>query len=222
MRIKLPELATAGWYNIKTAEGEEDHTLDKGPTFGGWGPLGWFREWVTAHPKLDPDIKELILYHNSFIPPFVNYSIIHSSHPSLNSGFSSDSTKMLNRPVLGITSAKMMHDFGVSKSYTIIMDLPLSLDPFNLVKNRPVIHYNAKGRSRFGVFPPYRPQEIQWFETNACCIFHTANTWRRAPGESSDSEISSVNMLCCRMTSASLIYGAGNMASANIHIRCFL
>ncbi|KAI4275320.1 MAG: hypothetical protein LQ337_003304 [Flavoplaca oasis] len=213
MRIKLPELATVGWYNGKTAEGEGNHTLDNGPMFGGWGPLGWFREWVTAHPKVDPNTKELILYHNTFIPPFLNYSIIQSSHSSTNNDRPSEPSEMLNRPVPGITSAKMMHDFGVSESYTVIMDLPLSLDPLNLVKNRPVIDYNAKGRSRFGVFPRYRPQDIQWFETNACCIFHTANTWQIDPPESSNLEINPVNMLCCRMTSAFLIYGAGNMVA---------
>ncbi|KAL8835782.1 MAG: hypothetical protein Q9170_003176 [Blastenia crenularia] len=204
MRIKLPELATAGWYNGKTAEGEGNHTTEKGPVFGGSGPLGWFREWATAHPKVDPNTKELILYHNTFIPPFVKYSIIQSTHTSPKSEKPSHPTSMLNRPVPGIASAKMMHDFGVSRAYTVIMDLPLSLDPLNLVKSRHVIDYNPKGRSRFGIFPRYRPQDIEWFETNPCCIFHTANTWQTA-----DTKL--VNMLCCRLTSAVLIYGAGNI-----------
>ena len=206
MRIKLPELATAGWYNGKTAEGEGNHNTEKGPVFGGSGPLGWFREWVTAHPKVDFNTGELMLYHNTFIPPFVNYSIIQSTHTSTKSEKSSSPTHILNRPVPGIASAKMMHDFGVSRAHTVIMDLPLSLDPLNLMRNRHVIDYNPKGRSRFGVFPRYRPQDIQWFETNPCCIFHTANTWQTA-------EMKSVNMLCCRLTSAVLIYGAGNITA---------
>ena len=43
-----------------------------------------------------------------------------------------------------------------------------------MLKNRRVIDYNPKGRSRSGVFPRYRPQDIRWFETDPCCIFHTA------------------------------------------------
>lgn len=213
MRIELPGLGTAGWYNGKTAEGEGNHTNKKGPVFGGSGPLGWFREWVTAHPKVDPNTKELVLYHNTFIPPFVNYSIIQSTHKMAESNKSRYPTHMLNRPVPGIASAKMMHDFGVSRAHTIIMDLPLTLDPLNLAKNRHVIEYNTKGRSRFGIFPRYRPQDIRWFETNPCCIFHTANSWTTTSGKSIDLNTQTVNMLCCRLNSAALVYSAGNMTA---------
>ncbi|KAL8640361.1 MAG: hypothetical protein Q9228_002703 [Teloschistes exilis] len=208
MRVQLPELGTAGWYNGKTAEGEGNHKTEKGPDFGGSGPLGWFREWVTGHPKVDPNTKELILYHNTFFPPYVNYSIIQATRKTGTQDNPSHQAHILNRPVPGIASAKMMHDFGVSSAFTIIMDLPLSLDPLNLAKGKSVIDYNPRGRSRFGVFPRYRPQDIQWFETNACCIFHTANSWQT---DSADLERQSVNMLCCRLNSAALVYSAGNI-----------
>lgn len=113
-----------------------------------------------------------------------------------------------------------MHDFGVSRTHTVIMDLPLSLDPLNLVKNRPVLEYDPSNRSRFGIFPRYLPQEIQWFETNPCCIFHTANTWNSIePNVNSDNvSMEMVNMVACRLTSASLVFSAGNLA-APISIR---
>lgn len=166
-------------------------------------------EWVTAHPKVDPNTKELILYHNTFIPPFVNYSIVPSPHAFATSDKTSCPTCILNRPIPGIASAKMMHDFGVSRAYTVSLDLPLSF--LDLLKNRRVIDYNPKGRSRFGVFPRYRPQDIQWLETNPCCIFHTANTWQTA-------ETNSVSMLCCRLTSAVLIYAAGSITAPTYDI----
>ena len=105
MRILLPELASAGWYIGRTAEGEGNHTMEKGPVFGGSGPLGWFMEWVTAHPKIDPNTKELILYHNTFIPPFVNYSIVPSPYAFATSDKPSCPTCVLNRPIPGIASA---------------------------------------------------------------------------------------------------------------------
>lgn len=107
-----------------------------------------------------------------------------------------------------------MHDFGVSRAHTIIMDLPLSLDPINLAKNRPVVEYDPTSRSRFGIFPRYLPQEVRWFETNSCCIFHTANSWNStAPSPTPGLPgISMVNMLACRLTSASLVFSAGNLA----------
>ena len=107
-----------------------------------------------------------------------------------------------------------MHDFGVSSTHTIIMDLPLSLDPLNLVKNKPVVAYDPNSVSRFGVFPRYQPHNVRWFETNPCCIFHTANSWNSST-EDSISKIQhvTVNMLVCRLTSASLVFSAGDLAA---------
>jgi len=166
-------------------------------------------------PRVDPKTKELILYHSTFIPPYINYSIVASTYDSSRKERIQVSTSVLNTPVPGITSAKMMHDFGVSSTHTIIMDLPLSLDPLNLAKNKPVVAYDPTSKSRFGVFPRYKPHEVRWFETNPCCIFHTANSWNsinpKAPSGSFSSEY--VNMLACRLTSASLVFSAGNIAA---------
>lgn len=122
---------------------------------------------------------------------------------------------MLNVPVPGIRSAKMMHDFGVSSTHTIIMDLPLSLDPLNLARNKPVVAYDPTSRSRFGVFPRYHPQKVRWFETKPCCIFHTANSWTSTDSRATTSPPGNtmVNMLACRLTSASLVFSAGDIAA---------
>ena len=230
MRIKLPGLETIGWFNGKASEGEG--VCDMNPGFGGKGPFAFMREWTTAHvrlpahylrfidadslqPRVDHKTKELILYHSTFVPPYVNYSIVSSTNgPSQKLSIQSPSS-LINRPVPGITSAKMMHDFGVSSTHTIIMDLPLSLDPLNLAKNKPVVAYDPTSRSRFGVFPRHRPQDVCWFETKPCCIFHTANSWN-----STDSRVTQgspglemVNMLACRLTSASLVFSAGDLAA---------
>ena len=214
IRIELPGLGTVGWYNGRSAEGERHHNEEAGPTFGGSGLFSWMKEWATAHPRVDPKTKELILYHSTFVPPYIHYSIVKSSYDRTNGKDVPSSTHMLNRPVPGITSAKMMHDFGVSRTHTIIMDLPLSLDPLNLAKNKAVIRYDLKSRSRFGVFPRYKPQDIRYFETNPCCIFHTANSWNTiVKGGSLGSDSESVNLLCCRLTSATLIFSAGNLVA---------
>ena len=214
MRIELPGLGTVGWYNGRSAEGEQNHGQGAGPVFGGSGVFGWMREWATAHPRIDPNTKELILYHSTFVPPYIRYSIVQSTQ-GLKSGKNMQSPKsMVNRPIPGIASPKMMHDFGVSNTHTIIMDLPLSLDPLNVAKKRPVVAYDPKSRSRFGVFPRYQPQDVQWFETNPCCIFHTANSWTTTTkGDLPDAGTNVVNMLCCRLTSASLVFSAGNLVA---------
>lgn len=230
MRVSLPGLETIGWYNGHRSEGEGGR--NENPGFGGTGLFSFMREWATAHvrsrlracyvwasadicqPRVDPDTKELILYHSTFVPPYINYSIVKSTFDASSSS-DKDSPHILNKAVPGISSAKMMHDFGVSSTHTIIMDLPLSLDPLNLVKNKPIVAYDPTGRSRFGIFPRYRPQDVCWFETNPCCIFHTANSWNTLESKTDlrSGVTEMVNMLACRLTSASLVFSAGDLAA---------
>lgn len=214
MRIALPGLETIGWYNGKKAEGEI--AGEEGIGFGGKGLGGFMKEWTTAHPRVDPHTGDLILFHSTFAPPYVHYSIIPATRPpAVPSTPLERPTRLLNAPIPGVSSAKMMHDFGVSFQHTIIMDLPLSLDPLNLLKNRPVVAYDPSSESRFGVFPRYLPQHIRWFRTKACCIFHTANTWddRLTDKATGRVQTTGVNLLACRLTSASIVFSAGDVAA---------
>ncbi|KAG9758646.1 carotenoid oxygenase, partial [Aureobasidium melanogenum] len=205
MRIALPGLETVGWYDGNRAEGEPEPLNKNDPSFSEKGLLGFLREWTTAHPKVDPITKEMMLFHSTFLPPYVQYSIIPptSARSETNKG-------IVQRPIPGIAGAKMMHDFGVSLKHTIIMDLPLSLDPFNLAKNKPVIDYDATKPARFGVFPRHHPEQVKYFETTACCIFHTANAW---DDFDPSGQVETVHLLTCRLTSACLVFSAGNIAA---------
>ena len=216
MRVTLPALETVGWYNGKRAEGEKDG--EEGSGFGGDGLLSFMKEWTTAHPRVDPRTGELVLFHSTFAPPYVHYSIIPATYPpAIPQTPLETPSRLLNAPIPGIRSAKMMHDFGVSFNHTIILDLPLSLDPLNLAKNQPVVSYNPRGKSRFGVFPRHSPQSVRWFETNPCCIFHTANSWDdRGKSMNGDQALTHVNMLACRLTSAALVYSAGDVAAPQV------
>ncbi|KAK7513440.1 carotenoid oxygenase [Phyllosticta citriasiana] len=214
IRIALPNLETVGWFNGNEAEGEsleQWETEKKEAGFGGAGLLGFMKEWTTGHPKVDPTTNEMLLYHCTFAPPYVHYSIIPASQSAEPRGQSAP--KLLNQPVRGVSGGKMMHDFGVSKKHTVILDLPLTLDPLNLLKNRPTLSYDPSAPSRFGVFPRRSPSQVQWFETSACCIFHTANAW---DSEDKNGNVSAVNLLACRLTSATVVYTAGNLGNPTL------
>ena len=208
MRIQLPSLETVGWYDGHQAEGEPETGIKTGAKFGGSGLIGWMKEWTTAHPKVDPDTNEMILFHSTFLPPYVHYSIVPAERTP--SEKTRPTARLANAPVSGVSSAKMMHDFGVSKRNTVIMDLPLTLDPLQLAKNRPPITYDASKPSRFGIFPRHDPSNVRWYETSACCIFHTANTWDVID---ETGHLEAVDMLACRMTSATFVFSAGNISA---------
>ena len=209
MRVALPGLETVGWFDGQKTEGEPI-TEVAGDKFGAGsrGLVGWMKEWTTAHPRIDPITNELILFHSTFVAPFVHYSIIPSTH-NINSV--TPPPRLVSATIPGIKSAKMMHDFGVSLAHTVIMDLPLSLDPRNLARNEPVVSYDPSGHSRFGIFPRWQPDTVRWFETSPCCIFHTVNTWDDISPITS--QTTAVNMLVCRLTSASLVFSAGDIAA---------
>ena len=200
MRIQLPGLESVGWFDGARAENEPPPPSPQ-PTLGqNAGLLTFMRQWTTAHPKLDPRTHELLLFHSSFAPPYVQYSILPAAGSRL--------PKLLNAPVPGIASAKMMHDFGCSARHTVILDLPLSLDPLNQLRARPPVAYDATSPARFGVFPRRAPAAVRWFETAACCIFHTAATWDELDAQGN---VSAVHLLACRLTSATPVFAAGNL-----------
>ncbi|KAB8237012.1 carotenoid oxygenase family protein [Aspergillus alliaceus] len=198
MRVYLPSLQTVGWFTGSTAEGEPPAKIP-GPSFGGPGIEGFYNEMTTAHPRVDPSTGELLLFHSTFIFPFVHYSIVPPGRAGKHVSY-------LNQPVPGYTSGKLIHDFGVSRKHTIMLDLPISLDPVNMTRNKPIIEYNPQGHTRFGVFPRYCPAQITWYETDPCCIIHTVNSW-----DESVSCGTRVHMLVCRMNSAAHLYHMGNL-----------
>jgi len=194
LEVTLPELETVGWWTFRDRDSKRGNTKERKGLGGDGGLKGLFEEWTTAHPRVDPKSQELIFYGSSFIPPYVRYTVVSPSGSALPS--------LLCAPV-PIGSPKMMHDFGASLKHSVILDLPLSLDPLNLTRGKPVVHFDMMAKSRFGVFPRHRPDLVKWFESDACAIFHTANTW-------SSSE--AVNLLACRFTSAKLVYAAGGIS----------
>jgi carotenoid cleavage dioxygenase-like enzyme len=207
IRVQLPELDTVGWYNGRHAEGERDGGPDR-RAFGASGLLGFMNEWTTGHPKIDPGTGELILYHCTFKAPYVHYTIVPSAIPSNHKSNPEKKCAMNRVPVPRVSGAKMMHDFGVSARNTVLMDLPLSLDPFNLLRGKPVVAYDPTTATRFGIFPRYDPSSIRWFESEPCCIFHTANTWDECDNKG---ETTAVNFLVCRLTSPAPLFVAGNV-----------
>ncbi|KAE8149551.1 carotenoid oxygenase [Aspergillus avenaceus] len=198
MRVYLPSLQTVGWFQGNRAEGEPQTDID-GSHFGGPSVEGFCKEMTTAHPHIDHQTGELLLFHSTFIFPFVHYSIVAP-------GWSAKHAPYLNQPVPGFTSGKLLHDFGVSHKHTVMIDPPLALHPSNISHNRPVISYDPHGQTRFGVFPRYCPAQIQWYETDPCCVLHTVNTWDEAVPWGTR-----VNLLVCRMNNAAPLYHMGNL-----------
>ena len=207
MRFQLPGLETVGWYNCREAENEPCNDGRAG--FGGKSLVGFMKEWTTGHPRVDPATKELISIHVVPIKPYVFYSVV-PSRTMVGPKHDCARRALFNVSVPGVRSPKMMHDFGVAARYTIILDLPLSMNLMHATSGKPMIAYDPAGRSRYGVFPRYEPDEIQGFGTRQCPIFHTANCWETRTLEPVME--TSIHLVACRLTSATVLYSAGALS----------
>ncbi|XP_062115352.1 carotenoid 9,10(9',10')-cleavage dioxygenase 1-like [Humulus lupulus] len=122
----------------------------------------------TAHPKIDPDTGEMFTFGYSQTLPYITYRVISKD------GFMHD-------PVpITIPDPVMIHDFAITENYAIFMDLPLIINPKEMVKeNKLIVSFDATKKARFGVLPRYAKDEllIKWFELPNCFIFHNANAW---------------------------------------------
>jgi carotenoid cleavage dioxygenase-like enzyme len=209
MRIQLPGLETVGWFDGAKAEGEPV-TDDDLEAFGDGDPvLGWMKAWTTAHPRTDPFTNELVLYHSMILPPYIYYSVLPAKSSPQHT------KRIVSAPIRGLVAPKLSHDFACTLTHTILLDLPLHLNPFHAVKlnPQPMVLYDPAGYARFGVFPRHEPSAVKWIEDReggACCVFHTAVSWDEF---SQDSAVEGVSILGCRLNSASLVYVAGNMSA---------
>lgn len=219
--IHAPQLDTIN-YHVFPDEATGKNGLGQAPlvvgaesTAAGHPIGGMLEEWTTGHPKVDPINGELVFIgYNIFARPFVTHSVV--SHTGHHVSF--------KKPIHDVTQPKMMHDFGASHAHTVILDLPLTMDPINLLKPGapPIVHFDRTLSSRFGVLPRYDPSTTRWFTAPPCLILHTANTWDSTRSstlrdlglrskESEHETYVAVNMLACRFRTAKLVYTAGDL-----------
>ncbi|KAH9813775.1 carotenoid oxygenase [Melampsora americana] len=219
--IHAPQLDTID-YHVFPDEATGKNGLGQAPllvgaesTAAGHPMGGMLEEWTTGHPKVDPINGELVFIgYNIFARPFVTHSVV--SHTGHHISF--------KKPIHDVTQPKMMHDFGASHAHTVLLDLPLTMDPINLLKPGapPIVHFDRTLSSRFGVFPRYDPSAPRWFTAAPSLILHTANTWDSTRSstlldlglqskESDHESYIAVNMLACRFRTAKLVYTAGDL-----------
>jgi len=125
---------------------------------------GALKSNVTAHPKIDPETGEMIFFGYDFMSPLCTYGVIDKE------GVVTTQFKIkLRAPV-------MIHDMAVTRRYSIILDLPYSLN----FGGKSMFVLNKEVPSRFGILPRHATTEadVIWLEhPDAGYGYHTGNTW---------------------------------------------
>ncbi|KAF9426720.1 hypothetical protein BGZ94_006112 [Podila epigama] len=176
--MTVPSLETIGEYNF-----EEEGTRRKKPILPG-------TEACTAHPKVCPRTGETFLFSWRYMErPFVFYSVISAD----------GKRRIWDAPIPGYKEPSMSHDFAITETHTILLQVPLIMNPFtHLPRNSPILSFETNKPAKFGILPRYfdpKKDEVIWFETRACHMFHTSQAWDE---KDADGNVVAVCMTGCR------------------------
>jgi carotenoid cleavage dioxygenase-like enzyme len=123
---------------------------------------------MTAHPKVDPATGELLFFgYDVFGPPFLRYHTV-------------DAGGVLTRSQeIDIPRAAMIHDFGVTASRVVFMDLPVVFDLDLAAAGRSLpFRWMPEAGSRIGVMPRNDADgDITWIGIDPVYVFHVLNAY---------------------------------------------
>ncbi|KUH95979.1 carotenoid oxygenase family protein [Mycobacterium sp. IS-1556] len=138
-------------------------------TLGAYDFGGKLVDSMTAHPKICPTTGELHFFgYGNIFAPHVTY------HRADAAG-----ELTVNRP-LDVPALTMMHDFALTASYVVFMDLPIVFDLDIAMKAGSDMPYRWDDDygARFGLLRRDDPfGEVRWFEIDPCYVFHVANAY---------------------------------------------
>lgn len=123
---------------------------------------------MTAHPKIDPQTRELFAFRCSFIPPFLNYFRVSPA-----------GEKEPDVGILSMLQPSFIHDFAITKLYAIFPDTQIVVDPMNMIVGGSPMGCDPGKVPRLGVLPRYATDEaaMKWFQVPGFNFFHSLNAW---------------------------------------------
>jgi carotenoid cleavage dioxygenase-like enzyme len=121
---------------------------------------------MTAHPKVDPATGDLHFFAYDFGPVYLRY------HRANAAG------ELVQTEVIDIPRTTMMHDFNVTASRVVFMDLPVVFSLERLVQRSMPFAWEPEAGARLGVMPiGGTNDDVRWFEIDPCYVFHPLNAF---------------------------------------------
>jgi carotenoid cleavage dioxygenase-like enzyme len=121
---------------------------------------------MTAHPKIDPVTGEMVFFGYSPMPPYLQYYVADRDG------------NITHHAVIDIPTPVLMHDFAVTRNYTIFLDSPVVFDVEAMFRGEPGIRWEPELGTRLGVLPRMgSADQIRWFDIDTCSVVHFANAW---------------------------------------------
>jgi carotenoid cleavage dioxygenase len=120
----------------------------------------------TAHPKVCPETGEMHAFGIALMPGALTYHRIDASGALVES-----------RPI-AVKGATMMHDFALTRSHAVFMDLPIVFDLLRALRGKTPYVWKPKYGARLGIVKRDDPSvPVKWIEIDPCYVFHVANAY---------------------------------------------
>jgi carotenoid cleavage dioxygenase-like enzyme len=133
------------------------------------GAERWSRSFptgISAHPKLDENTGELLVFGYGKTAPFMHYGIVSAEG-------------VLDHQIpIELPGPRLPHDMAFTERFAILNDFPLFWDPALLARNvhRAKLHPGVP--SRFAIVPRRgRADEVRWFEASPTYVLHWINAF---------------------------------------------
>ena len=149
-------------------EGAEPHEIRPSDldTVGPCQFEGRLKHAFTAHPKVDAQTGEMMFFGYSPLKPYLQYSVADRQG------------RIVSTTPIELPRGVMMHDFAITRRFTLFLDLPLTFDFARLASGRPILEFEPQLGARIGVLARHAPgAEIRWFNISPCFVFHVLNAF---------------------------------------------
>jgi carotenoid cleavage dioxygenase-like enzyme len=123
---------------------------------------------MTAHPKVDPDTGELLFFgYDVFGPPFLRYHSVDAAG------------ELTRTEAVELPQATMIHDFGVTATRVVFLDLPVVFDLDLAAAGRQLpFRWIPEAGARVGVMPrDGAGADIRWISIDPVYVFHVLNAY---------------------------------------------
>jgi len=145
------------------------YTLDRELNTTGCHDFGGkLKAAFTAHPKRCPKTGELLAFGYAQFPPYFTYHRVSAAG------------ELLQTTPIETKGASMMHDFAITESNVLILDLPVVFDLSRAMSGTMPYRWDENYGARVGIMPRDAKTPPRWFEIEPCFVFHSVNAWDEA------------------------------------------
>jgi carotenoid cleavage dioxygenase len=121
----------------------------------------------TAHPKICPTTGEMLAFGYGFLPPtYLTFLRVSATG------------ELVQQKNIEIPAPVMMHDFNITASRVVFMDLPVVFDFDLAVAGGMPFSFQRDNGARLGVMDRDDSDAgVQWLDIDPCYVFHPVNSY---------------------------------------------